>query len=256
MTRITFPLKSSDEFVIYEEKPDYHLLLLNIPPDNRFTPETIPAILEAVTYIRTEGSPKPLITSSTSPKFFSNGLDFERAITTPGFFGEKYYPLMRVFLEFPWPTIALINGHAFAAGFMVASCHDYQVMNPDKGWLCMNELDFGAPLRAPMMGIFRIRYGVQLAHKITLTAHRFTSAEALKFGIITKQGGLPEAEEIVKDVAKYAQSPAYAQIRKELFRDLIVYLKTEKEENIREGEVAHYEEEFYSAIEQSYRSRM
>lgn len=256
MSPLTFPLKSSAEFVIYEDRPEYHLLLLNIPPDNRFTPETIPALIEAITYIRTEGFPKPLITTSTSPKFFSNGLDFERAILTPGFFDQLYYPLMRVFLEFPWPTVALINGHAFAAGFMVACCHDYQVMNPTRGFLCMNELQFGAPLLAPMMSIFRVRFGAQLAHKIALTAHRFTSTEALKLGIITQQGEFPEAEKIVRDVTKFSTSPSYSQIRKELFREVITDLKSEKEEGIFMEERSRFEEEFYSKVKESYRSRM
>ena len=53
--------------------------------------------------------------------------------------------------RYPMPTIALINGHAFAGGLMLAMFHDYRVMNPHRGYLCLNELDFGAPLRPPSM---------------------------------------------------------------------------------------------------------
>ena len=49
------------------------------------------------------------------------------------------------------PTIALMNGHAFAAGLMLAMFHDYRVMNPHRGFVCLNELEFGAHLPAPSM---------------------------------------------------------------------------------------------------------
>lgn len=253
---ISFPLKSEEKLVLYEDRENYHFLQFNAPPDNRFTPETIPAIIEAITYIRTEGDAKPLITTSTSPKFFSNGLDFERALATPNFFDQLYYPLMRVFLEFPYPTIALVNGHAFAAGFMVAECHDYVVMNPDKGWLCMNELEFGAPLMAGLMSVFRVRFGVQLTHKITLNAHRFSAKEALKDGLITALGGLPEAEAIAQRVAKFSNSPSYGQIRKELFRELLHDLRTFNENADKEERIGKFEENFYDDVIKKYKSRL
>ena len=53
------------------------------------------------------------------------------------------------------PTLALLNGHAFAAGLMTAMMHDYRLFNPHRGYLCLNELDFGAPLKAPMAAVFR-----------------------------------------------------------------------------------------------------
>lgn len=256
MTQLAFPLNGAERFVLYEDRPEYHLLLLNIPPDNRFTPDTIPAILQAVTYIRTKGDPKPLITTSTTPKFFSNGLDYETAVRTPGFFDQHYYPLMRVFLEFPWPTVALVNGHAFAAGFMIAECHDYIVMNPSKGFLCMNELAFGAPLMGPLMSIFRVRFGTQTTHRITLTAHRFTAQEALEAGLITAKGGLTEAESIAKRVAKLSESPSYGAIRKELFREVIRDLKSYDSEALERAENEKFEDDFYNKIAGTLKSKI
>ncbi|KAF5095356.1 hypothetical protein D0Z03_001851 [Geotrichum reessii] len=129
---------------------------------------------------------------------------------------------MRTILEFPWPTIAVVNGHGFAAGFMVAACHDYRVMNPDKGFLCMNEVAFGADLLPPMMSIFRVKFGAQLSRKITQEGHRFTSKEALEVGIIDARGGMPEAELLIKSVVgKYVKSPSYSHIRQELLKDVI-----------------------------------
>ena len=37
-------------------------------------------------------------------------------------------------------TIAAINGHAFAGGFLLAMALDYRLMSASKGFLCMNEI--------------------------------------------------------------------------------------------------------------------
>lgn len=228
---ITFPAavhpdkaEKGQDWVIVSVSADdsYYLLEYNSPPDNRYTSKFIAAYLDALDYIRINGDPRVLVTTSRLPKFFSNGLDFEAAISTPGFFDQYYYRLMRTILEFPWPTIAVVNGHGFAAGFMVAACHDYRVMNPDKGFLCMNEVAFGADLLPPMMSIFRVKFGAQLSRKITQEGHRFTSKEALEVGIIDARGGLPEAELLIKSVVgKYVKSPSYSHIRQELLKDVI-----------------------------------
>ena len=96
-----------------------------------------------------------VITTSGIPKFYSNGLDLEHASFTPGFFPESLYALWRRMLTYPMPTIALINGHAFAGALMLAMHHDYRIMNPHKGYLCLNEVELGVPLRPPMSSVFR-----------------------------------------------------------------------------------------------------
>lgn len=250
----THPDKASsgEDWVILSESGDglYYLLEYNSPPDNRYNIKFISAYLDALDYLRLKCQPKVLVTTSRLPKFFSNGLDFEMAITTPGFFDQYYYRLMRTMLEFPWPTVAVVNGHAFAAGFMIVACHDYAVMNPDKGFLCMNEVAFGAELKPPMMSIFRVKYGARLTRKITLQGHRFTSKEALEVGIIDARGGIAEAEEIIKNVAsKYVLSPSYAAIRKELLKEVISdTLSFDKNEEIA-NEVYHARENYYDARE-------
>lgn len=33
------------------------------------------------------------------------------------------------------PTVALLNGHTFAGGLILAMHHDYRIQNPTKGFL-------------------------------------------------------------------------------------------------------------------------
>lgn len=216
-----FPLGGQEKFYIHTDKGDYHLLEFNIVPDNRFTPETCVALVQALTYIKEECEAKPLVTTSTTPKFYSNGLDFERAISTPGFFDWGYYAVMRAMLEFPWPTIALVNGHAFAAGFTFSLCHDIRVMNPKKGFMCMNEVEFGAPMPTPMMSILRVKLGYKYAGQATMFATRFTGPQAHELGFVDALGGIEVAEDYVAKLGKFANAPSYGALRKELYRDVL-----------------------------------
>jgi hypothetical protein len=54
-----------------------------------------------------------------------------------------------IFQRKPLPDVAAI-GHLPNANdgsnLMMAMAHDYRIMNPHKGFLCLNELEFGAGL--------------------------------------------------------------------------------------------------------------
>ena len=81
-------------------------------------------------------------------KFFSNGLDLEHALGNPSFVPTEFEPLLRRVLSFPIPTVAAINGHAFAGGFMLALAHDYRIMRKGRGFLCLNG-EFGCTSTPP-----------------------------------------------------------------------------------------------------------
>jgi len=71
------------------------------------------------------------------------------------------------------PTIALLNGHAFAGALMVAMMHDYRIMNPHRGYVCLNEVELGVPLRPPMSSVFRQKVTPQTYRTLVLEAKRF-----------------------------------------------------------------------------------
>ena len=55
------------------------------------------------------------------------------------------WKMLANFLTIGAPTIAMIDGHAFAAGFFFAIAHDFIAMKRERGYLCFNEMQFGAP---------------------------------------------------------------------------------------------------------------
>ena len=136
--------------------------------------------------------------------------------------------------SYPMPTIALIPGHAFAAGFMTAMMHDYRLMNPHHGYLCLNELSFGAPLKPPMASIFRQKVpNPNTFRTMILESKRFGALEALKEGFLDGLGGVDDVVAFVNDLGLVdrARSGVYGRLKGEMWGETVGYL-----ENSRGGE--------------------
>jgi Delta3-Delta2-enoyl-CoA isomerase len=104
------------------------------------------------------------------------------------------------------PTIAAVNGHCFAGGFILAMACDYRVMTDGSkrnAWMCMNEVSFnviscphllrvlspqvhfGAMWPLSMASIVRAKVGDgRVQRKIALEGHRFPPQEALSAGLV------------------------------------------------------------------------
>jgi Delta3-Delta2-enoyl-CoA isomerase len=186
------PLKAhvGGEIICTEPSPQVYLLTFASAPDNRLTPAFCAAMITALDLIELRHPTGVVVTTSSITKFYSNGLDLELAMKTPNFTEDSLYPLFHRFLTFPMPTIALVNGHAFAGGFMLAMHHDYRVYSGARGYLCINELDFGAPLLPPMSGIFRAKLRPDVYRTTVLEARRWDAESALEAGIIDRADGL------------------------------------------------------------------
>jgi enoyl-CoA hydratase/carnithine racemase len=124
------------------------------------------------------------------------------------------------------PTVALINGHAFAGAFMTAMYHDYRVFNPSRGYLCLNEIDFGVPLKPPMSAIFRDKLSPQVYRTIVLEAKRIGGPEALKEQIVDVLGGMDETMELIasRKLFEKGATNVYHLMKAEMYRDTLVDL--------------------------------
>lgn len=134
------------------------------------------------------------------------------------------------------PTVAWINGHAFAGAFMFAMHHDYRIFNPSRGFLCLNELDFGANMKPPMQSIFKLKVPYPaVLRSLIIEAKRFNAQEALEGGLVDGLGGLKEVLELIEQrkLTEKGKSGAYGHLKKELYRDSVDYLDNhEREHNL------------------------
>lgn len=117
------------------------------------------------------------------------------------------------------PTLALINGHAFAGGFMLAMMHDYRIMNPSKGFLCLPELHMGIPFQPAMISIFREKLSALTFRRLVLEAQRYKAPDALKDGILDGLGGFEEAVAFAKTIGLpgFGDTRVYGELKKEMW---------------------------------------
>jgi hypothetical protein len=181
------PIGNSGKVTVTEPAAKVYLVTFASAPDNRLTTVSIPKIPSQKTnltttqpFVKALHLTLDILQTKFPPglsKFYSNGLDLEHATSTPGFFTETLYGLWHRLLTYPMPTVALLNGHTFAGGLMVAMMHDYRIMNPHKGFLCLNELALGVGLRPPMCSIFREKVKASTFRRMILEAVRFKVSE-------------------------------------------------------------------------------
>ncbi|MCJ1308026.1 hypothetical protein MMC25_001676 [Agyrium rufum] len=212
--------------------PKIYLLSILSPPDNRLTPALCAALLLALDIIEYRHPRGCVVTTSAIEKFYSNGLDYEEAIRTKGFFEGSLYPLWRRVLTYPMPTIALLNGHAFAGGLMLAMMHDYRLMNPHKGFVCLNELDFGASLTPPMASIFRQKLPkAEVFRTMVLESRRLKALEALEMGIVDGLGGVLECKAYVEEMrlVSRGETGSYGRLKEVMWGETVGLLEKGKE---------------------------
>ncbi|KAF9506048.1 hypothetical protein BS47DRAFT_1378169 [Hydnum rufescens UP504] len=168
------------------------------------------------------GAPGALIIvgQKSQQKFFSNGLDYEGISKGPGFFTNYFDVWIRRLIDFPMPIIAAINGHCFAAAFVLALACDYRVMTSGKAWCCLNELEVGAPLRPSVATLLNYKFpSPKIVRDATLDARRFTPQELHALGVIDVLAdggtdGLAEAK------APRAKTGVYGLMRTDMMKDV------------------------------------
>jgi enoyl-CoA hydratase/carnithine racemase len=112
------------------------------------------------------------------------------------------------------PTIAAVNGHCFAAGFILALTCDYRVLMSDEKrrvWMSMNEVHFGAPWPLAFAKLFRAKVGDTRVHRaVALEGQRITPKHAKAVGLVDEVVGTTTEEVLVKatDLARQASQGA------------------------------------------------
>ncbi|KAF8604538.1 ClpP/crotonase [Ceratobasidium sp. AG-I] len=178
-----------------------------------------------------EGAEGGFVITGTGDKFFSNGLDYQNAISQPGFMNGIFNPVIARLLSFPSiPTVAALNGHTFAAGYLIALACDYRVMTSGKAWASFNEIHFGAPLPPAFGALLRVKLGhahPTLIRRTALEGHRFTPPELLDAGAIDAvvDGGhekvLERACAIATTMGGNARGGVWGLIKKEIYKEAL-----------------------------------
>ncbi|KAJ5781023.1 hypothetical protein N7457_006183 [Penicillium paradoxum] len=165
-----------------------------------------------------------VILQGTDDKYFSTGLDLDEREKNPFASTDGFYPLLRTILDFPFPTICLINGHAFGGSAVLSLAHDYRIMNSQRGFWSMPPVNLGLHFDG-MGSLLRAKLRPEVARRVLSEAHKFTGKEAFENGIVDAIATPGEmrscALALAESVKDKARMGVYALLRSELYGDAL-----------------------------------
>jgi enoyl-CoA hydratase/carnithine racemase len=200
--------------------------------ENRFNPLFINGTNQALDEIERSSGPAGLVTIGGEEKFYSNGLDLGWLMGEGKNEWKSFIPQVLKFLgrlmAFPVPTVAAMNGHAFAAGAMLALAHDYRVMRADRGFFCLPEVDIKIPLAPGMNALIKSRMSPTVFRDTVLTGKRIGGMEAKQLAIVDEavplDQVLPKAVEIASMLAAKDRG-IYRTLKREMYAEAIGLLE-------------------------------
>ncbi|KAL2341932.1 hypothetical protein Fmac_009872 [Flemingia macrophylla] len=221
-----------------EKRGSVWLLTLAGDVQNRLSPAVIDSLLSALSRLTTEATPGSALVTTAHGKFFSNGFDLAWAQTTASPSAALHSmvaslkPVVAALIALPMPTVAALNGHASAAGLLLALSHDYVLMRADYGVLYMPEVNIGLPMPDYFAAVIRskIRSSAAALRDVMLGGVKVRAAEAVKMGIV--DSAHDSAEKTLEAAMRLGEQLAqrkllgevYAEIRKSLYPDACTVL--------------------------------
>jgi enoyl-CoA hydratase/carnithine racemase len=207
--------------------------------ENRFNRPFIEAMNRALDTVEQSTGPAALVTVGGEEKFYSNGLDLEWLMGDGQNEWEEFITAALKFLGrvlgFPVPTIAAINGHAFAAGAMLALAHDFRVMRADRGFFCLPEVDINLPLAPGMASLIHSRLSPLVYRDLILTGVRIGGAQAQEWGIVDE--AVPADLVLARAISRAADlanknRQIYRSLKRGMYTETLALLEAGAKDNI------------------------
>ena len=200
--------------------------------ENRFHPDWITAVDNALEQVENAEGPRALVTAATG-KFYSNGLDLDWLMANPDGYQDYVDSVHRLFarvLSLPVYTVAAMQGHTFAAGAMFTLAHDARVMRADRGFWCLPEADINIPFTPAMSALIQARLTPQVAHEAMTTARRYGGQEAQAAAIVDRavdeEAVRSTAVEIAAAQVAKGTAPTLGTIKARMYAPALELLRT------------------------------
>ncbi len=165
--------------------------------ENRFSLDWLMSISALLDEVSNQPAPRALVTMARG-KFYSNGLDLDWVLAHPdqrGAYIADVQALLARVLALPMPTVAAVTGHAFGAGAMLATAHDWRVMRADRGYYCFPEVYIRIPFTPGMAALIQAKLTpaalveLQLSVGFYIMTSKFLEAFAIDLQPVTEVVG-------------------------------------------------------------------
>ena len=195
--------KAGDKKICLIKEDSVGYVMLN-EKVNVWNPEKIRDYIRILDEVEKDEQIKVMVTISTSPKYFSTGFDLnvlmgDRKLSSPMYMHAQ--ELFGRILSMNCHTIAVTSGHVFAAGLMIAICHDTLLGTTadESGRWSMSELQIGITISEGMADIMKHLKTPKTARTM-MWGGRFTADQMLSMEVVSKL--YSKEEEVVEIVAK------------------------------------------------------
>lgn len=177
------------------------------------------ALADALT--RAVDTPLPVVLRSSTPGMFVSGTDMVglRARTVDESLGRINSRLMDHVWEYPWPTVAVVDGPALGGGCELALACDLRIASTRSSW-GLPEVRLGlVPSAGGLTRLPRV-VGSAVATELILTGRRLDGVEAGRVGLanaVVEPEALDSTVDGLLDELSHA-SPRAARLAKEALR--------------------------------------
>jgi enoyl-CoA hydratase len=174
-----------------QETKGVAVVYMNSNSVNRQNPAFFADLANALDRLEASFADLPVVLTSKE-RIFSAGFDFDYWFpliargdvdTVQHSYTEFKKINLRLF-SYPRPTIAAINGHAYAGGLITALCCDFRVAVKDGTNISLNEVAIGLAMPSLFTEIIRYAVGTASAAKATLSGKVYSAEEALSLGLV------------------------------------------------------------------------
>lgn len=161
---------------------------------------------EAFDRLERDHPDSPVVLTGTG-KRFSAGLDLGEHFPifagdpdgVASWFAEYRATNLRLF-TYPRPTVAAVNGHAFAGGLITAAVCDHRIaVDDDTARFGLNEVPIGIPMPAVYVRMLAHAWGEPVATRMSLFGEVVTAAQAHASGMVHEL--VPSGELLERAVA-------------------------------------------------------
>jgi enoyl-CoA hydratase/carnithine racemase len=198
--------------------------------DLRFSPDFLARLGMLLDEIERAQGPAALVTVAHG-KIWKIGLALDNLARLGDGFVEYIDEVQRLFARFlmlPLPTVAALQGHAFAGGAKLALTHDVRVMRSDRGYLCHPENDLGMTFTDAMASLLTAKLPQPALQRMAVLGERLGGTTALQLGVVDhvvdgEESVLPAAVERAAALAGKAR-PNLVGLRQNFYADAITAL--------------------------------
>jgi enoyl-CoA hydratase len=164
------------------------LLTLDRPPANAINEGLLADLRSALDLARDDASIRVVVVTGRGA-FFSGGFDFSAPRRDDAVAFDLYDLYRECHLELltlPKPTVAMINGHAIAGGFVLALACDFRIAVDAEFRIGMNEVEVGASFPRAAFEICRLRLTHAAASELILGATLCPSSNGVALGAFSE----------------------------------------------------------------------